>query len=105
MSKLKPPSHTAKTKARPKNSPGGGHKAPSSFSDTFPAIVFWVTSVGWIEIGDDAVSPTWIRALDQGGLIWESGDSYISVDEALHALDAALRAWLDENDGDWLGTE
>jgi hypothetical protein len=94
MSKPKQPSSTAKTKTRPKKS-AGGHKLQSSFSETFPAIAYWVTSVGWIEIGDDDVSPTWVWALDMGGLIWESDDQTASVDQAIQAMEKALRVWLD----------
>ena len=79
----------------------GSHKMKLTFS----AIDYWVTSVGWIEIGDDGSSPTWIRALDQGGLVWASDDRYTSVDEAFDALETALRAWLNVNDVGWLNAE
>jgi hypothetical protein len=63
----------------------------------FPAIAWWVGAFGWIEVGHDGMSPSWIRALDEGGLIWEGKPAYASVDEGLQALEAGLTAWLEEN--------
>jgi len=37
-----------------------------------------------------------VRALDEGGLIWESSDDHTTVDEALQALEKGLAAWMEE---------
>jgi hypothetical protein len=100
MPKTKPTARTAKTKAPPKTSPAD-HKPKWSFAETFPAINYWVTSVGWIEMGDDDFSPTWIRALTMGGMVWESDDQTTTLDEALQTTETALCAWLDENESRW----
>jgi len=47
---------------------------------------------GWIEIGHDDMSRSFIRALDIGGLVWEGETNYATLDEALAALDKALAA-------------
>jgi hypothetical protein len=55
-----------------------------------------VKTWGWIEIGDDAMVGSFIRALDEGGLVWESDQTYATLDQALRDLDAALADWLNE---------
>jgi hypothetical protein len=36
-----------------------------------------------------------VRALDEGGLVWESSDDYETLDEALQALEIELAEWLE----------
>ena len=49
---------------------------------------------GWIEIGLNEFSTSFVRALDEGGLVWEGNDQYASLDDALRALDAGVAAWI-----------
>ena len=65
------------------------------FKQTYPRITRWVESYGWIEIGDDGMGRSWIRALDEGGLIWE-GERGRTIDEALQALEGALATWMSD---------
>jgi hypothetical protein len=67
-----------------------------SFERTYPNIARWIKTQGWIEIGSDGMSPSWIRALDEGGMAWGGGDPRKSLDEALDDLDAALGRWMRE---------
>jgi hypothetical protein len=69
----------------------------ASFEDTYPHIAEWVDTCGWIEIGNDGGPSGFIRALDEGGLIWESKPEYGSLDEAMQALEEALGAWMEQN--------
>ncbi len=62
----------------------------ASLEETYPHMAEWVASWGWIEIGDDESPSGFIRALDAGGLIWESEREYSSLDEAFQALEGAL---------------
>jgi len=62
----------------------------SQFSEVYPNIAHWVTTQGWIEIGQDEYSSSLVRALDEGGLVWESSDEHETVDEALQALEIEL---------------
>ena len=62
----------------------------SQFSRTYPNITYWVEACGWIEIGHDEYSTSLVRALDEGGLVWESNDDHETVDEALQALEIEL---------------
>ena len=56
----------------------------------YPNIARWVQSYGWIEIGDDGQSPSFVRALDEGGTVWESDEDGTTLDEVLNALEAGL---------------
>ena len=35
------------------------------FEQTYPHITRWVKEHGWIELGGDGMSPSWVRALDE----------------------------------------
>jgi hypothetical protein len=63
---------------------------PGSFTQTYPNIARWLEVGGWIEIGADEYSVSLVRALDRGGLVWESKPEHKTVDEALVALEAEL---------------
>jgi hypothetical protein len=70
-------------------------RAPDSPSQAFPAVAKWVQSYGWIEIGEQPQFGFVVRALDDGGLIWESQDC-CTLDTAMMALEAALQQWFAE---------
>ena len=67
----------------------------SQFSKAYPNIAHWVDALGRIEIGPDEYSSSLVRAIDEGGLIWESSDDHETVDEALQALEIELAEWLE----------
>lgn len=69
----------------------------SSFENRYPNIAYWVSSHGWIELGRDHYSPSLVRALDEGGMVWESSAHYETVDEAFDALESALAEWMEQN--------
>ena len=64
------------------------------FEQAYPNTAHWVTSYGWIEIGQDDYSTSFVRALDIGGMVWEGKANYGSLDEALQALEAGLAEWM-----------
>ena len=67
----------------------------TSFEQTYPHIAVWVDGGGWIEIGYDEGPLGFLRALDIGGLIWESGGKkYKTLDDAFRDLDKALADWM-----------
>jgi hypothetical protein len=37
---------------------------------TYPTIARWVQEYGWIELGQDDMSQSFVRALDDGGMVW-----------------------------------
>lgn len=67
------------------------------FTTKYPHIARWVADYGWIEIGYDDHNTSFIRALDEGGMVWEGERSYASLDAAWQALEIALAEWLKNN--------
>jgi hypothetical protein len=63
---------------------------PTRFEQMYPNIAEWVNSYGWIEIGDDGQSSSFVRALNEGGLVWEDNDDDATLDEVLEVLDSFL---------------
>jgi hypothetical protein len=68
----------------------------TNFSSTYPNIAKWTESYGWIEIGQDDYSKSFIRVLDIGGMLWESKPEYESLDDALNELETALEKIINE---------
>ena len=64
------------------------------FESTFPNITRWINEQGWLEIGADDYSSSMVRLLDEGGMVWESEVDYPSLDDALHATEAAIIDWM-----------
>jgi hypothetical protein len=67
-----------------------------SIDTTYPTIARWVLEYGWIELGQDHMSRSFVRALDEGGLVWEGQEYYATLDAALQDLEAGLAAWMQE---------
>lgn len=68
-----------------------------SIDQRFPHLSEFVMTHGWIEIGQDDFSRSFVRALDIGGMLWEGRETYATLDEALRELDTALKEWMEEN--------
>ncbi len=64
-------------------------KTKIMFEKYFPNLDNWVNSRGWVELGSDEESSSWVRILDMGGMVWEDKGS-TSLDEALNVADAWL---------------
>ncbi len=62
---------------------------PDSFTEKYPNIASWIKD-GWIEIGRDGYSTSIIRVLDEGGLVWEGGTRYRSMDKILQEAEDAI---------------
>lgn len=65
-------------------------------------IAMWVAD-GCIEIGycDDGYSNVSARAMDEGGTIWETEETFTTLEAALDALEAGIAAWCEENGVEW----
>lgn len=72
-----------------------GQKA-DQFAKAYPTLSEWVRGGGWIEIGSDQNVSSFLRALDEGGMVWEGEDNYDTMDEAFQALEAGIAAWVTE---------
>lgn len=66
------------------------------FEETYPNITNFVGD-GTIEIGYDYNTETFIRALNEGGEVWEGKSKYKTLDEALQDLEKGLADWFEEN--------
>lgn len=64
-----------------------------SFADRYPNIDRFVFEHGWIEIGHDEYSRSFIRAFDIGGQVWEGEQFYDSLEDALADLERGLAQW------------
>jgi hypothetical protein len=69
----------------------------TSFEKSYPNITRWVTWQGWIELGQDHYSSSLVRALDEGGMVWEGSAHYGTLDEAFEALETALAEWMEQS--------
>lgn len=68
----------------------------STFADRYPNIVGWVQD-GLIEFGSTDYSRSFVRAIDEGGMIWEGKRKYSSFEDALDALEDGIAAWHKKN--------
>ena len=71
-----------------------------SIEELYPNIARWVNDYGWVEVGQNGESSSYVRALDEGGLVWEGKDDYQTLDDALRALDAGISKWMREEYGE-----
>jgi len=62
----------------------------------YPNIAEWVQGCGWIDIGDQDWQGFVVRALGEGGLIYEE-EGCRTLAEAMAALEKGLEEWLQEN--------
>lgn len=61
------------------------------FEDLYPAIAEWIDTTGWIELGQDGMSRSMARVLDEGGLVWEGKSSYPSINELFEDVERAVK--------------
>jgi hypothetical protein len=67
------------------------------FATSYPNITTFINDdQGWIEIGRDEYSRSFIRAVNMGGLVWEGETHYATMDEALQALEAGVATWWED---------
>lgn len=67
---------------------------PGAFADRYPHITRWVqdglVEIGWTGFG----TRSFVRALDDGGMVWEGAAEYSSLEDALAALDAGIAGFM-----------
>lgn len=99
------PSSSKKTGARrgaakgrqAKAGPLSKHARGNSIEQLWPVLAGWVRERGWIEIGRAEGSNSFIRVLDQGGLIWAGKSRHRSLDDAFDEAEKALGTWLEQD--------
>jgi hypothetical protein len=64
------------------------------FSESHPNLTYFVENIGRVEIGYDQDSPltSFIRATDEGGMVWEGKNEYRNIEEEERALGAIALA-------------
>jgi hypothetical protein len=62
----------------------------------YPAVTRWVKDHGIVEIGYDPNTDTFVRAIDEGGMVWSGRLRYKTLDDALNELEAGLGPVLKE---------
>jgi hypothetical protein len=67
-----------------------------SFESAYPNIAHWVLD-GWIEIGYEPYTDSFVRALDEGGMVWKGKSKYPMLEDALKDLGRGVAKWLEEN--------
>jgi hypothetical protein len=73
-------------------------KVTDAFAAAYPNIARWIREEGgWIELGSDEFSSSFIRVLDLGGMVWEGKTSYSTIDAAFADAEAGIAEWLDED--------
>lgn len=71
---------------------------PGLFARAYPRIAEWVLGGGYVEIGyTDGYTRAFVRALDEGGMVYEGKSKYPSLDAALQDLDAGIATWIGDN--------
>jgi hypothetical protein len=52
-----------------------------SIEQIYPHLARWVKDHGFVEIGYDDYSRSFVRALDIGGMVWEGATRYLILDD------------------------
>ena len=58
----------------------------------YPCLAAWVLD-GWLEVGYNDGTDSFIRLLDEGGMVWEGANSYPTLDAALEDAEEAAKKW------------
>jgi hypothetical protein len=69
--------------------------SPTDIEKAFPAVAKWVNGYGHIEIGDQEGFGFVVRAIDYGGVVFES-DKPDTLAEAMAALEEGLAAYFEQ---------
>ena len=66
-----------------------------SQGDTYPNLSRWVTGAGVSEIGYCPHAKSFVRALDEGGMVWHGQPGYPSLDAALTDAEKGIGRWME----------
>ena len=74
-------------------------QATTTGSASYPHLWRWVTEFGTVEIGHCAQTRSFIRVLDEGGIVWKGRRSYRSLEAALAGAEAGVARWMKDELG------
>ena len=66
----------------------------SATLENYPCLWRWVTEFGTIEIGHCHQTRSFVRVLDEGGLVWKGHRNYRKLDAALADTEAGVARWM-----------
>ena len=64
-----------------------------AIAEQFPNVAGWAED-GWIELGPSEWTRSFIRVMDEGGMVWEGKESYGSIEEAFAEAERAIEAYV-----------
>lgn len=68
-----------------------------AFETSYPDLASWVMGGGWVELGQTDCTRSMVRALDEGGMVWEGKERYQNLDDLLRDLNEGIAQWNEEN--------
>ncbi len=71
-----------------------GKNIKSTVSPLHPHLWRWVSEFGSVEIGPFRQTGSFIRVLDEGGMVWQGRRSYRTLDAALADAEAGVARWM-----------
>ena len=71
-----------------------GKNTKSIVSTLHPHLWRWVAELGTIEIGHCGQTCSFIRVLDEGGIVWKGRRTYRTLDAALADAEAGVSRWM-----------
>jgi hypothetical protein len=76
-----------------------GRNTNSGRLASYPHLWRWVTGFGTVEIGHCHRTRSFIRVLDEGGMIWKGRRRYRTLDAALADAEAGVARWMKDELG------
>jgi len=61
---------------------------------SYPHLWKWVSDFGTVEIGSCCQTRSFIRVLDEGGVVWKGRRSYRTLDAALADAEVGVSRWM-----------
>ena len=71
----------------------------SSGAASYPHLWRWVGEFGTVEIGSCGQTRSFIRVLDEGGIVWKSRRSYPTLEAALADAEVGVSQWMKDELG------
>ena len=70
-----------------------------SESASYPHLWRWIAKFGTVEIGYCGQTHSFIRVLDEGGIVWKGRRSYMTLHAALADAEAGAAGWMKDQLG------
>jgi hypothetical protein len=71
----------------------------SGLLTSHPHLWTWVRNFGTVEIGHCGQTCSFIRVLDEGGIVWKGHRTYRTLDAALADAEAGVSRWMKDELG------